>query len=60
MFLLHKNNLKKNKKKNLIVYIDQEFENSFEAKITNNKHNLMNKDKFFNCLDLIFMNLAFH
>ena len=49
--------LKKKSKKNLIVYIDQEFENSFEAKITNNKHNLMNKDKFFNCLDLIFKDI---
>lgn len=49
--------LKKKSKKNLIVYIDQEFENSFESKITNNKHNLMNKDKFFNCLDLIFKDI---
>ncbi len=49
--------LKKKSKKNLIVYIDQEFENSFESKIMNNKHNLMNKDKFFNCLDLIFKDI---
>lgn len=46
--------LKKKVKNNLIVYIDQEFENSFETKVTKNRFNLINKDKFLNCLNLIF------
>lgn len=52
--LQSKEHFKKKTKNNLIVYIDQEFENSFETKITKNPYNLMNKDKFFNCLDSIF------
>jgi len=44
----------KKKIKNLIVYIDQEFENSFESKITKNKYNLINKSKYLNCLNSIF------
>ena len=41
-------------KNNSIVYVDQEFENSFEQKITKNKFNLINKEKYFDCLNLIF------
>ncbi len=48
---------KRKSKNNYIVYVDQEFESSFEQKITKNKFNIINKEKYFNCLKLIFKNI---
>ena len=36
------------------VYIDQEFESSFETKVTRNKFNLIDKAKYWKCLESIF------
>ena len=36
------------------VYIDQEYEKSFESKVTRNKFNLINRTKYWNCINSIF------
>jgi len=41
-------------KKNFIVYIDQEFERSFESIILENEHKVIDRDKYWSCLDCIF------
>ena len=45
---------KKRTKDQYFVYIDQEFERSFESQLTKNNHNFIKKEKHWECLNSIF------
>ena len=44
--------------KNYFVFLDSEIENSFESKVLNNRHNIFNRTKYWDCLDKIFDDLS--
>ena len=48
----------KKKSGNYFVFIDSEIENSFESKVLNNRHKIINQKKYWNCLDKIFDELS--
>lgn len=48
----------KKKFKNYFVFIDSEIENSFESKVLNNRHNILNKTKYWKCLNEILDELS--